>query len=106
MTVYSDESDTQSGQSPDAKDIAPGTLWLRQDQDSQGDGRVYLIVVRSNSGSFAVLTVTLPKSASAANITSVNNQAAAAKAYAEANNGNPPPGYFQVGIGPVSGPKQ
>jgi len=82
--------------SPDAKNIAVSTLRLRAERVSSGNGRVYLIVVRSGT-SFATVTVVVPKSSSAANVNSVNAQAAAAKAYANANNGAPPAGYFVIG---------
>ena len=36
----------------------------------------------------------------------VDAQAAAAKAFCEANNGAAPPGYFVIGDGPIIGPKQ
>jgi hypothetical protein len=50
--------------------------------------------------------VVVPKSTSAASVASANNQAAAAVAFANANNGNPPAGYFVIGDGPVIGPMQ
>jgi hypothetical protein len=48
----------------------------------------------------------VPHDQSAASIASVNAQAAAASAFCNANNGAPPAGFVQVGIGPVIGPKQ
>jgi hypothetical protein len=115
VSVYSDEDDVESTVgnsdfSPDAKNIAIGTLRLRSERSKNGDGRVYLIVVKSadsagNTG-FAATTVVVPKSPSPSDVSSVNAQAAAALSYALANNGNPPPGYFVVGDGPVIGPKQ
>jgi hypothetical protein len=36
----------------------------------------------------------------------VDAQAAAARAFCEANNGAAPPGYFVIGDGPIIGPKQ
>ncbi|WP_095987402.1 DUF7507 domain-containing protein [Cystobacter fuscus] len=115
--VFGDEDDqapTSPGVifSPDAKDIAPGTLRLRAERVDSGNGRVYLIVLKAtDSGGrvgFSVQTVVVPKSMSMANIISVNNQAAAARAFALANNGNPPPGYFPIGEpgAPVIGSKQ
>jgi uncharacterized repeat protein (TIGR01451 family) len=96
--------------SPDAKDIAPGTLRLRQERVSSADGRVYLIVVKATDEAggtgFATATVAVPKSNSNADLASVNAQAAAAKSYADTHNGAPPAGYFVVGDGPVVGPKQ
>jgi len=110
VQVFGDEDDqtpTNGGAvfSPDAKDIAVGTLRLRGERVDSGNGRVYLIVVRSGS-SFATDTVVAPKSASPANVASVNSQAAAAKSFADANNGAPPAGYFVIGDGPIIGNKQ
>jgi hypothetical protein len=48
----------------------------------------------------------VPKSQSPADLESVAAQAAAAKAFADANNGAPPAGYVVVGDGPIVGPKQ
>ncbi len=113
VAVFSDEDDLapDSGNfSPDAKDIAAGTLRLRSERSGSGDGRVYLIVITatdpSNNVTHACLTVVVPKSQSAADINAVNAQAAAAAAYCDTHNGAPPPGYFVVGDGPVVGPKQ
>jgi hypothetical protein len=115
--VFGDEDDqtpTSSGvvHSPDAKNIALGTLRLRSERLDSGDGRVYLIVVKgTDSGGrlgVAASTVVVPRSQSQPNINSVNAQAAAARAYALANNGSPPAGYFAIGEAgaPVIGPKQ
>lgn len=112
VAVYSDEDDltSASGQhSPDARDIAPGTLRLRAERDGSGDGRVYLIVVTatdsSNNTSHACLTVVVPHDGSAGAASAVAQQAQAALAYCEAN-GAPPPAFFLVGDGPTVGPKQ
>ena len=110
VQVFGDEDDqtpTSANEvfSPDAKDIAVGTLRLREERVDSGNGRVYLIVVRSGS-SFATVTAVVPKSNSQANINAVYAEAAAAKAYADANNGAPPPGYFVIGDGPIIGNKQ
>jgi len=113
VAVFSDEDDltSESGDfSPDARDIAAGSLRLRAELIGGGDGRVYLIVITatdpSNNVSHACLTVVVPKSQSASAINSVNAQAAAAKSYCDTHNGTPPPGFFVVGDGPVVGPKQ
>ena len=96
--------------SPDAKDIAVATLRLRQERISSNDGRVYLIVVKATDSAggtgFATATTVVPKSSSAANVASVNTQAAAAKAVADSNQGVPPAGYFVIGDGPIIGSKQ
>ena len=113
VAVFSDEDDLapDSGNfSPDAKSVAAGTLRLRSERSGSGDGRVYLIVITatdpSNNVSHACLTVVVPKSQSAADMASVNAQAAAASAYCHTHNGAPPPSFFIVGDGPVMGPKQ
>jgi hypothetical protein len=110
VQVFGDEDDqtpTAPNEvfSPDAKDIAVGTLRLRAERVNTGDGRVYLIVVRSGS-SFATVTVVVPKSSSPANMASVNSQAAAAKSFADSHNGAAPAGYFVIGDGPIIGNKQ
>jgi uncharacterized repeat protein (TIGR01451 family) len=115
LQVFGDEDDetpTGVGEvfSPDAKDIAVATLRLRQERMSTGDGRVYLVVAKATDGAggtgFATATVGVPKSTSAANLASVAAQAAAAKAFADANGGTAPAGYFVIGDGPVVGSKQ
>jgi subtilisin-like proprotein convertase family protein len=113
VAVFSDEDDQQPpdgiAHSPDAKNIAPGTLRLRAERTSSGDGRVYLIVVTATDSSGNVVrcckTVTVPHDQSAASRASVAAQAAAAQAQCGLN-GTPPPGFFVVGDGPVSGPKR
>ena len=92
--------------SPDAKDIAVGTLRLRAERVNSEDGRVYLVVVTATNSfgnaSRACHTVVVQKNKKG----DVDAQAAAAKAFCEANNGAAPPGYFVIGDGPVIGPKQ
>jgi len=110
LAVYSNEDDVIPGSadSPDAKDIASGTLRLRAERDGNGNGRVYLIVATAldtNVG-YAVATVVVPKNDSQAAADAVNVAAAAAATYALGHSGNPPPGYSLVGDGPVLGPKQ
>ncbi|NOK11951.1 DUF7507 domain-containing protein [Corallococcus exercitus] len=99
VRVFSDENDSYS--SPDARDIALGTLRLRAERSAQGDGRVYLVVIKAtDSGGkvgISVQTVVVPKNLSPARICSVNHQAAAARRYALSHNGAPPPGYFPMG---------
>ena len=107
VKVYGDEDDqtpTDSGGtvfSPDAKNIAVGTLRLRAERVDSGDGRVYLIVVTATDASGNVTrcckTVTVPKSQSAKDKASVAAQAAAAASFC--NTGAPPPGYFVIGDG-------
>ncbi len=113
VLVFGDEDDESAtgdgNHSPDAKDIAPGSLRLRSERKGDSDGRVYLIVVRAtdSAGNVGVscCAVVVPKSNSSADKSSVNSQSAAACAYFLAN-GVPPPSYFVVGDGPVIGPKQ
>jgi len=113
VTVYSDEPDldiTGSGNfSPDAKNIGVGTLRLRSERSGNENGRVYLIVVQATDASgktgFCATTVTVTHAQSKAAKDSVAAQAAAARAYFLTNL-MPPPGFVQVGVGPVVGPKQ
>ncbi|MBI3910620.1 MAG: HYR domain-containing protein [Armatimonadetes bacterium] len=114
VAVFSDEDDDEptgdGNHSPDAKNIAPGTLWLRAERKGNANGRVYLIVVKATDAAgnvaFDCCTVVVPLNRSAAAIASVNAQAAAAQAFCAANNGAAPPGFVPVGDGPILGPKQ
>jgi hypothetical protein len=110
--VFSDEDDLMPDApefSPDARDIAPGTLRLRAERSGSGDGRVYLVVVvatdSSNNVSRNCLTVVVPHSLSKADKDAVAQQAQSALAPC-ATTGTAPAGYFVVGDGPVVGPKQ
>lgn len=113
VAVYGDEDDeTPTGDgtfSPDAKNIAVGTLRLRTERNQKGDGRVYLIILSATDGAGnvgkACLTVVVPKDQTTKSFTAVMAQATAAKAYCDAN-GTAPPGYFVIGDGPVIGNKQ
>lgn len=113
VQVFGDENDETptstaplTVHSPDAKDIAIGTLQLRAERVESEDGRVYLIVVTatdtSGNTSKGCHTVVVPRKKKG----DVDQQAAAAKSFCEANNGAPPPGYFVIGDGPIIGPKQ
>ena len=114
ILVFSDEEDqaeTGDGNfSPDAKDVALGTLRLRAERNAKGNGRIYLVVVKVTDSAKNVAvscnTVVVPKDQSKAAKSSVEAQAAAASTFCLANAGAPPPGYFAVGDGPVVGPKQ
>ena len=113
VAVFSDEDDITSGggeMSPDARNIAPGTLRLRAEREGSDDGRVYLIVVTATDSSNNVtrkcLAVVIPKSQGKGADASVAQQAQAAVAYCQTHGGAPPPGYFVVGDGPTVGPKQ
>ena len=112
VTVFSDEDDLAPGSgnfSPDAKDIAPGTLRLRSERSGSGSGRVYLIIVKatdaSNNASHACVAVTVPQSQSPAARAAIAAEAAAAVASCSAS-GAPPAGFVPVGDGPIAGPKQ
>jgi hypothetical protein len=112
VAIYSDEDDVTSAggdQSPDAANIAAGTLRLRAERKANGDGRVYLILLTAadafSNTSHRCLTVVVPKSQSPADAAAVNAQASAARAQCTAT-GMAPAGYFLVGDGPVIGPKQ
>ncbi|HEY5884521.1 MAG TPA: DNA/RNA non-specific endonuclease, partial [Pyrinomonadaceae bacterium] len=115
VAVFGDEDDqtptiNSTVHSPDAKDIAPNTLRLRGERVEANDGRVYLIVVTATDGSGGTdrsyHTVVVPKNNKQANINAVIAEAAAAQAFAEANGGTPPAGYFVIGDGAIIGPKQ
>jgi hypothetical protein len=106
-----DEEDTGDGRhSPDAKDLAVGSLRLRNERTGHGDGRVYLVVPEATDSSgnrgYSCCTVVVPLSSKQAALTGVEAQATAARDHCVANGGAPPPGYFVSGDGPVIGPKQ
>jgi hypothetical protein len=114
VTVYSDEDDLSAGtvgdMSPDAKDIGLGTLRLRAERNDSGDGRVYLVVVRTSdgtgNGAFSCSTATVTHDQGSGSKSSVAAQAAAAQTFCTNNGGTAPAGFFLVGNGPVVGPKQ
>jgi hypothetical protein len=118
--VFGDEDDVEPGStgdfSPDARDIAEGTLRLRAERRNNGDGRVYLVLVSGEDSTghvgYGCCTVVVPHNQSAESIASAEAQAAAAEArctefaaFATGLGGLPAP-YFAVGDGPVIGPKQ
>ena len=112
VAVFSNEDDvtTANGnESPDAKDIASGTLRLRAERDANDNGRVYLIEVTATDAfantSHQCVAAVVPKSLSAADLSAVNAMASAAAGVCNST-GHPPAGYFVVGDGPVIGPKQ
>jgi hypothetical protein len=113
VAVFSNEDDLAPGSgnfSPDAKNVAPGTLRLRSERSGSGNGRVYVIAVTATDGSsnasHACVAVVVPKSQSPAIQSAIAAQAAAAAQSCTTNNGAPPPGFVTVGDGPVVGPKQ
>lgn len=112
IKVFSNEDDVFDGGenfSADAKDIAAGTLRLRNERATSGIGRVYLILIiatdSSNNVSRKCLSVVVSKSQNQSDINTVNQLAAAARAICEAT-GAAPAGYFVVGDGPTIGPWQ
>jgi uncharacterized repeat protein (TIGR01451 family) len=112
VSVFSNEEDETPSPpfSPDAKNIDVGSLRLRSERTGSGDGRVYLIVVEATDDAgqtgFDTVTVVVSKSQSKKHKDEVAALAAAAKAFADANGGSAPAGYFVIGDGPVLGPKQ
>jgi hypothetical protein len=110
--VFSNEDDVFAGGenfSPDAKDIASGTLRLRSERSSSGPGRVYLILIvatdSSNNVSRTCLSVVVPKNETQADLNVLLQLAASARTVCETT-GAPPAEYFVVGDGPVLGPIQ
>jgi len=91
-TSYVVMSNEDDGDSPDAG----GNLFLRAERAGTGAGRVYLIIVKATDShsntSYQCVSVVVPKSQSAKDISGVNAQAAAAVAQCPA-----PAGYFVVG---------
>jgi hypothetical protein len=114
VMVFGDEDDEEptgdGTHSPDAKDIARGTLRLRSERKGDADGRVYLIVIKATDDAgnvgVACCTVVVPLSQSQADRNAVDAQAASARSYCQMHNGAPPPTYFVIGDGPIIGPRQ
>jgi uncharacterized repeat protein (TIGR01451 family) len=115
VSVYGDEDDLSTtggdgNHSPDAKDIALDTLRLRRERKGNGDGRVYLMVTKATDAAgnlgFTCTTIVVPKSTSTSDLSAVQAQAAAAKAYCDSHNGAAPANYFVIGDGPIAGPNQ
>ena len=87
--IYSDEA---AGRTADAS----GSLFLRAERNGTGDGRVYLIAITSadddGNVTHTCLTAVVPKSQSASDIASVNDQATAALTQCP----SAPAGYFVI----------
>lgn len=98
-----------SNYSPDAKNIATGTLRLRAERPGSSTGRVYLIVatVTNSAGktAFCTSTVVVPNDGTSNCRNLVNQKATQAQAY-YTGYGQPPAGYYLVGDGAVVGTKQ
>jgi hypothetical protein len=88
----------------DAADIGPATLRLRSVRQSNGGGRVYLIVATATDPSgqtgFDVCTVVVPHDQSAGSIAKVQAEAAAAEAYYRQFQ-TAPAGYVLLGERPT-----
>jgi CSLREA domain-containing protein len=113
VAVYSDEGDLAPGSgnfSPDARNIAPGTLRLRSERSGSADGRIYVIAVSatdaSSNVSHSCVAVVVPQSQSPAARAAAAAAGAAAAQSCTASGGAPPAGFVPVGGGPVVGPKQ
>ena len=110
--VFSNEDDeepTGSGNhSPDSKDDGE-ILQLRSERRGDSDGRVYIIVVIATDAAgnvgFDCCTVVVPHSKSKKDIADVDDQAAVAEFFC-LEFGEEPPGFVEVGDGPIIGPKQ
>jgi len=103
VQVFSDESQNALGDgnfTPDATATA-GTLLLRAERSGNGDGRVYLVVVKSTDPSgntgFACTTAVVPFDQSdASSVQSAQAQGAAAQLFCSTNGGAAPAGFFAV----------
>lgn len=115
IEVYGDEDDQTPTDakgtvfSPDASNLAVGSLRLRAERVDSGDGRVYLVVVSGADGAgntgYGCATVVVPHNSSAAAGQLVSGQGEAARTHCEANSGLPPAEYFVIGDGASIGPK-
>jgi len=114
-TVFSNEPDQPAGDadasfSPDARNIASGSLRVRAERLQAGNGRVYLVVAKSadNAGnaSASCATVVVPHDQNAKSLAAVDALAVPAQAYCANHGGVAPTAYFAVGAGAVAGPKQ
>lgn len=115
VRVYGNEddqtpTDNKTVHSPDAANVAAGTLRLRDERVESGNGRIYVIVSQATDPSgnvgTACCTVAIPHDSKTASINAIATQAVAARSTCLANGGTPPTGYVTVGDGPVIGPKQ
>lgn len=116
VRVYGNEDDAEPTStdntifSPDAADMAVGTLRLRAERSDVGNGRVYLIVTSGSDGAGnvgrACTTVVVPFSSATGKVNAVLAEAAAAQAHCEANAGAAPAGYFTIGDGVVKAPRR
>jgi hypothetical protein len=97
--------------SPDANNIAAGTLRLRAEraETDHQNGRVYLVRVTATDAtgntSTKCVPIVVPKSNSADSVSDVKARGQSAASQCTTS-GLPPAGYVAVGTGPVIGPKQ
>jgi hypothetical protein len=114
VEVFSDESDDpragDGNLSPDGQNVALGSLRLRQERQSRGDGRVYLIRAEATdaAGNRGVdcCTVVVPHSNSRASLLAVQKQATAARSFCRAHQGAAPVGFLAVEDGARPAPKR
>lgn len=111
IAVFSNEAEDADDDgvfSPDASDIAVGTLRLRQERLGSGNGRVYLIVASTTdaagSNHYTCNTVTVPLSSSAAHQKAVEDLAVEALEQCRST-GVAPAGYVAIGNAQASGSK-
>jgi len=103
LKVFSNESQTGDGSgnfSPDASGGAQN-LSLRSERDGSGSGRVYLVIAAAMDSSgntgFSCTTAVVPHDQSRSSIQSVQDQAAAARAFCSSRGGAAPAGFFAIG---------
>jgi hypothetical protein len=103
VKVFSNESQTGDGSgnfSPDASGGAQN-LSLRSERDGSGNGRVYLVVAAAMDSSgntgFSCTTAVVPHDQTQSSIQSVQDQAAAARAFCSSRGGAAPGGFFAIG---------
>jgi hypothetical protein len=122
VEVWSDETeipDTGDGtgrHAPDAKDIADGTLRLRNERRGSEDGRVYLIAARAEDSSgnvgFGFCTVVVPRDQSGEGFAEVTAQGSVALSTAASTPGSTigekvvPLGFVRHGVSEDLGPHQ
>jgi len=115
VMVYSNEPDRPAGDadasfSPDARNVASGSLRLRAERLQAGSGRVYLVTAQAtdsaNNTSVSCATVVVPHDQNTKSLAVVSSLATVAQTYCASHNGAAPTGYVAVGAGAVVGPKQ
>jgi hypothetical protein len=102
VKVFSNESQNATGDgnfAPDATGTS-GTLLLRGERSGSGNGRVYLVVVKSTdpagNSSFACSTAVVAHDDTVDSSQAVHAQADAARAFCSTHGGAAPAGYFAV----------